>query len=191
MKKKVIVAVLAASMLMTACSSTNETTEDGNITTAQSDISSELVESDETASENDTTETSETSVETTVTETTSTLDVTIDDFLNAITSDYFNFGASLDTNDDIINSRGALGVNGYINIYEFNSTEGLNVGDQITIISTPPGEDSKELKYTIAAINGQFVLVANEWGTVAENDHAPYAIPEVQSAYEAFLAYQG
>ena len=181
MNKRVLAAVLvAAMMMMTAC----------NTTTVQSDIAPESSESEETTTEEVTTETSETTVVTTVTETTLSLDITIDDYFNAVTSDYFNFGASLDVNEDIINSCGAMGVNGFFNIYEFKSTEGLNVGDQITILSTAPGEDSKELKYTIAAINGQFVLVASEWGTVAENDHAPYAIPEVQSVYDAFVAYQ-
>ena len=181
MNKRVLASVLAAAMMMmTAC----------NTTTVQSDIAPESSESEETTTEEVTKETSETTVVTTVTETTSSLDITIDDYFNAVTSDYFNFGASLDVNEDIINSCGAMGVNGFFNIYEFKSTEGLNVGDQITILSTAPGEDSKELKYTIAAINGQFVLVASEWGAVAENDHAPYAIPEVQSVYDAFVAYQ-
>lgn len=182
MNKRVLAAFLAAAMMMmTAC----------NTTTVQSDIAPESSESEETTTEEVTKAevTTETS-ETTVTETTLSLDITIDDYFNEVTSEYFDFGASLDVNEDIKNSCGAMGVNGFFNIYEFKSTEGLNVGDQITILSTAPGEDSKELKYTIAAINGQFVLVASEWGTVAENDHAPYAIPEVQSVYDAFVAYQ-
>ncbi|SCW66216.1 hypothetical protein SAMN02910456_02451 [Ruminococcaceae bacterium YRB3002] len=180
MNKKVLVAVLAASvMVMTACSKEPvETTVD---TTEAS--TTEITVTEVTATEG-TTEAS--SSETT--EPTTTVAAGIDEIFDSITNDYFDFSSMLDTNDDIIDSRGALGVSGLFNIYEFKSTEGLVVGDKIRIESSNPAESGKVFEYNIAAINGQYVLIATEWGDV-ENDHAPYTTPEVQAVYDAFVAY--
>lgn len=202
MNKRRICALLLSGVIAVSafgCSSSgtdagSQSTEGESATTTQSDSTSESLKEQETTTMDTEAETSETTVATTFTEpteTTQTIEASIDDYFNAITNDYFYFDAMLEINNDIINSRGSLGESGCFNIYEFKSTEGLKVGDKVTILSTSPGEESKELEYTIAAINGQYVLIAYEWGTVPENQQAPYAIPELQSVYDAFIAFEG
>ena len=100
--------------------------------------------------------------------------------------------SSYDMNEDMTGSIGALGPNGNFNIFEFKSTEGLKVGDQITILSTNPSDNGTAYDYTIAAINGQYVLIAVEWDAdYVTNDHAPYTNPNVQAVYDAFVASEG
>jgi len=158
------------------------------------------------APETTVTETEETTIATTVTEettettlyeipteeTTTAAAGSIDELFNAVTNDYFEMQASLDTNEDIIGSRGALGVAAQFNIFEFRTTEGLKVGDKISIASTNPAENGKIYEYTIAAINGNYVLIAVEWdANYNTNVVAPYTNPDVQAVYDAFVAYKG
>ncbi len=150
--------------------------------------------------ENITNETSDSSVATTVSaESPSTTASKIDDCFNAIVNDYFDTiandyfeaeGAQL-INDEITDYRVALGEKCVFIIFEYKSIEGLNVGDQIVIVTKDALGDTEQ-RYTIAAINGSYVLVASERDdNYMTNDKAPYATPELQAVYEAFVAYKG
>ena len=159
-----------------------------------------------TAPETTVTETEETTIATTVTEettettlyeipteeTTTAAAGSIDELFNAVTNDYFDMQTNLDMNEDIIGSRGAMGVAANFNIFEFRTTEGLKVGDKIAITSTNPAENGKVYEYTIAAINGNYVLIAVEWdANYNTNAVAPYTNPDVQAVYDAFVNYKG